>query len=165
MPGRRMGGLLATYLLGAALLSACSDDEGPTSTTVALTPTVQTAVLSALQDEYHAEETYLRVLADLGDVLPFYNVVYAEQRHSAALAGLLQRRGIAVPESEWNINNVPRFPTRASACAGAADAEVWNIALYDQLLVLALPTDVQNVCTSNRSASRTKHLPAFANCR
>ena len=64
---------------------------------------------NALQDEYHAEETYLRVLADLGDVLPFYNVVYAEQRHSASLAGLLERRGLAVPASEWNVNNVPRF--------------------------------------------------------
>lgn len=162
---RVSGRSLVAALLGTALLSACSDDDGPTSTSAALTPAVQAAVVSAIQDEYHAEETYLRVMVDHGDVLPFYNVVYAEQRHSAALARLLERRGVAVPESEWNVNNVPQFPTVAAACAGAASAEVANIALYDQLLAQALPNDVQNVFTNNRSASLTKHLPAFENCR
>lgn len=81
------------------------------------------------------------------------------------LARLLERRGIAVPESDWNVNNVPRFPTRAAACAGAAEAEVANIALYDQLLTQVLPNDVTNAFTNNRAASLTKHLPAFENCR
>jgi hypothetical protein len=152
-------------LLAATMMAACSSDDGPTGTTTALTPAIQAAVVDAIQDEYHAEETYLRVLADFGEVLPFYNVVYAEQRHSASLAGLLERRNLSVPESEWNVNNVPRFTSLAAACAGAAAAEVANIALYDQLLAQSLPSDVQMVFTNNRSASLTKHLPAFQNCQ
>jgi len=39
----------------------------------------------ALQDEYRAEGLYKQVIERLGDVRPFAHIVYAEQRHSAAL--------------------------------------------------------------------------------
>ncbi|MBK6485892.1 MAG: DUF2202 domain-containing protein [Gemmatimonadetes bacterium] len=151
--------------LTVAVVTACSSDDGPTTTTVAVTTEVQAAMTAAIQDEYHAEETYLRVLADFGNTLPFYNVVYAEQRHSASLAALFERRGLPVPVSIWHLNNVPRFASVAAACAGAAGAEVANIALYDNALALTLPTDVRNVLTNNRRASLEKHLPAFEVCR
>jgi hypothetical protein len=131
----------------------------------ALTPAVAAAVDSAIQDEFHAEQIYLRVLADHGNVLPFFNVVVAEQRHSTALAGVLERRGLDVPASEWDLDNVPRFATVPEACAAAAVAEVANIELYDRLLVGDLPTDVRNVFTNNRRASLERHLPAFTACR
>jgi hypothetical protein len=146
--------------------AACTEDTtilAPTAT--ALTPAVAAAVDSAIQDEFRAEQIYLRVIADHGNALPFFNVVIAEQRHSAALAGVLERRGLDVPESDWDLDNVPRFATVAEACAAAADAEVANIALYDQLLVGDLPTDVRNVFTNNRRASLERHLPAFTACR
>jgi hypothetical protein len=147
--------------------AACTESgtnlTGPTS--AALSPSVAAAVDTAIQDEFHAEQIYLRVLADYGNVLPFFNVVVAEQRHSTALAGVLERRGLTAPTSEWTLDNVPRFASVAAACAAAADAEVANIALYDRLLLGELPTDVRNVFTNNRRASLEKHLPAFNACR
>ncbi len=64
-----------------------------------------------------------------------------------------------------NAGNVPTFASVASACAVAADAEVANIALYDALLALELPTDVRTVFVNNRRASLEAHLPAFNRCR
>jgi len=160
-----MRALALALLLPVAV--ACTENTtnvlAPAAT--ALTPTVAAAVDTAIQDEFHAEQIYLRVLADHGNVLPFFNVVVAEQRHSAALAGVLERRGLDVPTSDWDLDNVPRFATVPEACAAAALAEVANIAIYDRLLVGELPTDVRNVFTNNRRASLERHLPAFTACR
>jgi len=152
--------------LSLTVVAACTDSTPilPPATT-ALTAAVAAAVDTAIQDEFHAEQIYLRVLADHGNVIPFFNVVVAEQRHSASLAGVLERRALEVPASEWNLDNVPRFATVAEACAAAALAEVANIAVYDRLLVGELPADVRNVFTNNRRASLERHLPAFTACR
>jgi hypothetical protein len=122
------------------------------------------AMEHAIQDEYHAEAVYRRVIADFGAVWPFANIVQAEVRHSQAVAGLFRNRGIDVPASEWNLDNVPRFGNLAEACTAAAQAERDNIALYDELLETALPRDVENVFTNNRRASLEAHLPAFESC-
>jgi hypothetical protein len=119
----------------------------------------------AIQDEYHAENVYLRVLSDFGNVFPFSRIVNAEQRHSAAIARLYGNRNLEAPESEWNLENVPRFGSIQEACAAAAQAEIDNIALYDSYLDWELPADVRNVFTNNRAASLNNHLPAFEACR
>jgi len=123
------------------------------------------AMALGIQDEYHAENVYRRVLADFGQVFPFSRIVNAEQRHAAAIAGLYRNRSLDVPTSEWNLNNVPRFDSIQKACAAAAQAEIDNIALYDRFLELELPTDVRNVFTNNRAASLRNHLPAFEACK
>lgn len=123
------------------------------------------AMALAIQDEYHAENVYQRVLTDFGQVFPFSRIVNAEQRHSAAIAGLYRNRSLEVPTSEWNLGNVPRFESIREACAAAAQAEIDNIALYDRYLEWELPTDVRNVFTNNRAASLHNHLPAFEACR
>ena len=153
-------------LLLLPLFTACSSaTTAPAPAASSLPTEVAAAVSTALQDEYHAEQTYRRVLSDFGTVLPFANIVTAEQRHATALAGILQARGIAVPASDWTTDNVPRFTSVAQACAIAADAEVSNIALYDTLLAQPLPDDVRTVFTNNRRASLEAHLPAFTRCR
>lgn len=154
---------LATALVMSA---ACANDTSVTAPAYsALAPEVAAAVDAALQDEYRAEQIYLRVLLDHGNVLPFYNVVFAEQRHSTSLAAIYERRGLSVPPSEWTPDNVPRFGTVALACSAGVVAEQENIALYDQLLAGTLPSDVRNVFTNNRRASLERHLPAFEACR
>lgn len=148
------------------LATACSSASGVLEPgIVTLRPEVAAAVTTALQDEYHAEQTYRRVLVDFGTVLPFANIISAEQRHAASLGGILRSHNIQVPASVWNSDNVPTFASVAEACAVAAEAEVANIALYDALLVLELPADVRAVFTSNRRASLEAHLPAFNRCR
>lgn len=44
-------------------------------------PTMIQALRIALYDEYHAKAVYLKVLQTFGNVLPFSNIVQAEQRH------------------------------------------------------------------------------------
>lgn len=118
-----------------------------------------------IQDEYHAEAIYEGVLLDFGEVRPFANVVHAEVRHSESLARLFVARGLPVPASGWNVENVPRFGTLSAACSAAVEAERANIALYDAQLVHDLPRDVRNVLENNRAASIEAHLPAFERCR
>jgi len=129
------------------------------------TAEILAAMALAIQDEYHAENVYQRVLTDFGQVFPFSRIVNAEQRHSSAIAGLYRNRSLEVPTSEWNLGNVPRFESIREACAAAAQAEIDNIALYDRYLEWELPTDVRNVFTNNRAASLHNHLPAFEACR
>jgi hypothetical protein len=122
------------------------------------------AMTQAIQDEFLAENTYLRVLADFGKVLPFHTIVYAEQRHSEAIAYLFLKRGFDVPGSSWDINNVPTYDTLKEACAAGVEAEEENIALYDELLKKNLPEDVEQVFKNNRAASFNRHLPEFESC-
>jgi hypothetical protein len=146
------------------LLAACGDDR-PTAADALEGPALSAVLDSAWQDERRAEALYLRVLADYGNVLPFFNIVIAEQRHSTAIEGALVRRGLTLPTSPWTLDNVPRFTTVAAACAAGATAEQENIALYDRWLARALPADVQQIFRSNRRASLERHLPAFERCR
>jgi hypothetical protein len=158
--------------------NACGSAQGPTSPGTTSAPTTTATAMSslvstseitiamerAIQDEYHAEAVYKRVLADFGEVWPFSNIVQAEARHAAAVAGLFTKRGLEIPASQWNLDNVPRFNSVAEACAAAAQAERDNIALYDEFLKMTLPRDVDNVFTNNRRASLQAHLPAFETC-
>ena len=149
-------------------LAGCGGDgpEGPSAgpTPMALTVELRVALERGLQDEYRAETIYQGVITDLGQLLPFVNVLTAEQRHSASIAALFTRRGLVAPPNRWTVANVPHFTTVPAACAAAVTAERENIAIYDELLRLDLPTDVRQVFTNNRSGSLDNHLPAFARC-
>ena len=138
----------------------------PTPTAVIPLTVAQVEMLAgAIQDEYHAEAVYQGVLADLGQVFPFVNIVRAEQNHAASLAQIYVSRGLTPPTSAWNLSNVPHFRTLAEACGASADAEIANIELYDRYLASELPTDLRNVFTNNRAASAIGHLPAFTRCK
>ena len=136
----------------------CAGNDEP------LTTKALEALNLAIQDEYHAEFVYMRVIADFGEVQPFSRIVNAEQRHSEAVGKVFTNRGLAVPASEWNLGNVPSFNSLPEACAAAAKAEIANIALYDELLAWDLPQDARNVFTNIRAASLENHLPAFEAC-
>lgn len=156
---------IALALLPGVLRFSSASSHSDDTTRRPSAATLVAQLDTALQDEYHAEQVYQRVLADHGEIRPFANVVHAEARHAAHLAALLQARGVAVPSSRWNADNVPRFGTIQAACAGAAEAEVANIAMYDRFLAQELPDDVRQVLAQNRWASVERHLPAFNRCR
>jgi len=179
---RRSFALALLVVAGAFLAAGCGDDAtSPTQPTLpafqqaaangggtGLNTVLGTATLEAMtlaiQDEYHAEFTYMKVLDTFGDVQPFYNILFAEQRHSEAIAKLFSNHGLEVPVSNWNVGNVPVFGALTEACAAGVAAELANIALYDELLTLDLPQDVRNVFTNLRAASLENHLPAFQTC-
>ncbi len=160
----------ATMFAALLLAAACGDDDDDTINpaqipTQRLDDEVRLAMDTAIQDEYRAEETYRQVLRDFGEVAPFTNIVNAEQLHSEALATLYIARGLSVPASGWNRNNVPRYASVREACAAGVVGEEENIALYDGWLgELDLPADVERVFTNLRDASRDNHLPAFERC-
>ena len=157
---------ISAVLVGLAVtVSACAGTPTGTDVHVPSDPELLQALTEAIQDEYHAEEVYLGVIHDFGEVLPFANILGAEERHSSAIARLFQSRGWAVPVSEWTQENVAHFDSVEEACRVGVTAEVANIAVYDRLFAeLALPVDVQRVFESNRAASLERHLPAFQRC-
>lgn len=132
---------------------------------VSATPTLESVLFADIQDEWRAEAIYARVLADFGDLRPFANVIWAERRHAEAVAGLLNARGISLPDRATTVDTAPRFATFREACAAAYQAEVENVALYDTQMKLDLPPDVMAVLRANRDASFYNHMPAFNRCR
>jgi len=121
------------------------------------------ALLLALNDEYHAWAIYDQVLQDLGQIRPFTNIVQAEAKHIESLVRLMEKYELAVPENPWP-GNVPSFDSSAAACTAAAEAEVLNAALYDQLLDSTERDDILTVYRSLQRASEENHLPAFERC-
>ena len=149
----------------AFIVLAVSCDAAPTDVADAPTGDLAETLATALQDEFHAEAIYRGVLNDFGPVLPFYNIIEAEVRHSAAIARLYEKRGWSVPENDWTPDNVEHFASVNEACEVGVVAELANVAVYDALLAgPALPSDVVNVFRSNRAASLERHLPAFERC-
>ncbi|MEZ5416668.1 MAG: hypothetical protein R2708_04925 [Vicinamibacterales bacterium] len=162
LPWRALGAVVVV----AALAGGCDDSSSPTApTTAAAIPPGLTAVLEqALHDEYLAETIYQGVIADFGQVLPFVNILTAEERHSASIARLYTARALAPPANPYTVATVTHYPTITAACAAGVAAERANIALYDALLTGDLPADVRQVFTNNRAASADNHLPAFLRC-
>ena len=144
---------------------ACGDSSSPTApSTTTLTSEVRTALERSIDDEYRAETTYQGVVADLGQIPPFVNVLSAEQRHSASIAELFVRRGLTPPANTSTLETVPHFTSVGVACGAAVTAERANVGMYDELLRLTLPADVRQVFENVRLASLTNHLPAFERC-
>jgi hypothetical protein len=161
---QRWSTIAAAGVLGL-LWAGCGGDNGsPTAPSTALSAEVRVALDRSIQDEYLAETTYQAVITDHGSVLPFINIVIAERQHIASVGQLYVSRNLAVPASTWSASTVPHYATVQAACAGGAAAERANIALYDELLRLDLPSDVRTVFTSLRAASLMNHLPAFESC-
>lgn len=171
------GLLLAPALLLAACGTASSGSTAAPglpsaatgATATAAAPVGDAALLALLeadlQDEYRAEALYQRVLADLGDVRPFANIVWAEGQHARSVVGLYAARGWSAPASRFSPESMPSFASLREACQAGWAAEVANIALYDSQLGQDLPADVRRVLQANRAASLDNHLPAFDRCR
>ncbi len=170
---RRVAGAGIVFAGYLAAVAACGSNgpigSNPVAPSVAASTsaaqTLEQILTATIQDEYHAEAVYERVLAEHGDVFPFVNIVRAEARHAGSIAGLFTARGLAVPVRVWTVENVPGFATVPAACAAAAEAEIDNVALYDGYLSMDLPVDVRTVFANNRAASINNHWPAFNACR
>jgi hypothetical protein len=155
----------ATLLALAVTLLPAAVSAAPR---LALTADQQAAVLTALDDERHAEAVYAAVIAKFGEVRPFSAVIRSERTHQARLTGLLGAAGVAVPANPYATGgkgvSVPA--TLAEACRVAVDAEIANAALYDKDLlprVKDVPAATA-VFTALSTASTRNHLPAFERC-
>lgn len=148
----------------AVILAGCGGaSTAPVNELSTLPAAVQSAMADGLQDEYRAAAVYESVQAQFGPVLPFRNILLAEQQHAASIAALFTVRGLAVPAKEPP-GTMPVFSSVSAACSLGATAELENIAMYDRLLAVDLPLDVRRVFEANRMASLLNHLPAFERC-
>ena len=128
-----------------------------------LSQDVVAAMTAGLMDEYNAYAIYGGVIAQFGEVAPFVNIQRAEAQHIAAWEFLFDRYGLTAPAAP--VTAVPSFASLTEACQAAADAEIANFGLYDQMMVtLADYPDMVRVVTSLRDASEYQHLPAFELC-
>jgi hypothetical protein len=128
-----------------------------------MSPILPAALSMALEDEYRARATYQAVLARFGLVLPFRNIVQAEQCHIDALLPLFDRYGIPRPADRWAGVVVPPA-TLGQACEAGVAGEIRNYRMYDELLAQIAEPDVRNVFSNLRNASASEHLPAFQAC-
>jgi len=120
-------------------------------------------ITAGIEDEWHAYAVYAAVIEQFGAVRPFTNIQRAEAQHAAAWATIFERYDLPLPEQP--VYDIPAFASLADACAAAADAEIANMDLYDEMLTtLADYPDMLQVATALRAASADKHLPAFERC-
>lgn len=117
----------------------------------------------AINDEYKARATYIKIIEKFGDIKPFSNIADAESKHIDELKRLYVKYNLTVPVDDW-AEKVPVFSSVKEACEAGVQAEVENAALYDKLFEMVDNDDITAVFTSLRDASKNNHLPAFQNC-
>jgi hypothetical protein len=123
--------------------------------------TLKEVLIEALEDEYKARATYLRIIETFGPVRPFVNIVQAENRHVHALLPLFRKYGFDIPADDW-YQRVRVPDTLLEACLAGVQGEIENGEMYDRLLAASNAyADVQAVLRNLQRASQQNHLPAF----
>jgi hypothetical protein len=136
-------------------------------TGLALTPlsaAEKDALNQAILEEYGALNLYQSVIAQFGNVYPFSQIVRAEQQHVNALTRQATKYGVVVSANP-GLTTVPAFQTLSDACRAGATAEIADAALYDDLKLVVIHTDILQVFNNLQSASLNSHLPAFQACQ
>lgn len=152
--------LLYTTYYPQESISSSSEVVSPSQS---LTESEIQAIQAAIDDEYKARETYLRVIETFGWVNPFANIQRAEANHIQALIAIFEQYNIPVPENKW-VGLVPSYASIQEACAAGEQAEIDNVAIYDRLFPMVQNPQIITVFQGLQRASQEKHLPAFARC-
>jgi hypothetical protein len=120
---------------------------------------LESMIVLALEDEYHAKATYEVIIEQYGEITPFTNIVQAEETHIQLLLPLFESYDITLPEAlDKDTLDVPS--SIDALLQIGIDAEIANIALYEAFLETDLPNDVQIVFQKLMAASEN-HLNAF----
>jgi hypothetical protein len=112
-----------------------------------------------INDEYKARAEYVALVEMFGEVSPFTELIEAETQHISALANQFLVYGFDVPEDNGSLYAVVPA-TLEEAYAIGVEAEVANIALYENFLTQDLPTNIERVFTNLMNASQN-HLASF----
>lgn len=124
---------------------------------------VAPSLSAAVAEEHVAAATYANVIARLGKITPFTNVLTSEQQHITTLQKLASIYAVSLPQGPFAGDPSPA--TRTDACRLGVTVEQSMIALYDQLLpaVSAYP-DISRAFQNLRAGELNSHLPAFQHC-
>lgn len=150
--------------LPAAALAVCAALALASPAAAAVSEAAHRAILTALDDEYHARTTCAEIIRRHGADRPFANIMRADEQHAALLIDLLRRNGLPVPA---NPNATGRTPLRdfaasaAAACTAGVAAEIENIRLYDEELLpaVAAEPEVARLLLALRNASANGTRP------
>jgi len=152
--------MLRTVVLSLAILApTLLPAEGPPPQPLRKSSVEALQVL--LEDGRKTEALYAAVIKKHGEVRPFSNIIQAERHHQRALEGLMQAHGVEVPPNLWQSKTAKSPDSFAAACQASAQAEIENVALYDQLMKTVVEPDLLAVFERLRWASQERHLPAF----
>ncbi len=158
------GGNSSAHAGGSGYGQSSGNDSGQGSSNDYLDESEIEALHSAIDDEYHALAVYQAVIADFGEVSPFTDLAQAENQHIEALLKQFEKHGLTPPENMW-LGNVPGFDSIQAACQAGAEAELANVALYDQLFSMIDDPGLIQVFANLSRASLESHLPAFQSCQ
>lgn len=123
--------------------------------------TLEEMLMYAIEDEYLAKTEYDLIIEEYGVQRPFSNITKAEATHISWLVPLFEKYDIAVPQSDWKkMTAVPE--SLEVAYKTGVEAEVRNIAMYENFLKEDLSADVRLVFEKLMNASKN-HLRAFQN--
>ena len=126
-------------------------------------PIINQTLRIACYDEYHAYETYKKVIEKFGEVNPFANIIVAEQNHINATLAFLQKYNVEAPINDWS-DKIEIPDTLVACCEVGVAAEIENIKMYDNLLSYTNHDDIQDMFFRLQAASYNNHLPAFRSC-
>lgn len=153
-----------TYTEKNCIADECLEVEGLEYPVGNLPENVKEALDEAINDEYKAEATYQKVIDKFGEVRPFIMIKRAETQHINSLKALYEKYGIEIPENDL-ASQVPTFDSITEACQAGVDAEIANVAIYDDLFTTVKDyEDITTVFEQLQSASENNHLPAFEKC-
>ena len=126
-------------------------------------PILNQVLRIAIYDEFHAYETYKKIIEKFGAVEPFSNIIEAEQRHFTALLYLLQKHNVEVPINDW-ADKVEVPNTLVECCEMGVAAEIDNVMMYDNLITYTEDEEIKDILYRLQAASYNNHLPAFRKC-
>jgi len=127
-------------------------------------PVLDQVLRIAVYDEYHAYETYRKVIETFGNQMPFTNIIEAEIKHYEELTKLLEKYNVALPVNDW-YEKIVLPNTLVECCEVGVAAEIDNIQMYDNLLLYVDEyPDIQDTIYRLQAASYNNHLPAFRQC-
>lgn len=127
-------------------------------------PILNQVIRIAIYDEFHAYETYAKVIESFGEVAPFSNILLSEQRHFMALTNIASKYGVPLPINNW-ADKITIPSSLLECCEVGVAAEIDNIAMYDDLIQYATEyPDLLDVLFRLQAASYNNHLPAFRSC-
>jgi len=142
----------------AALLSTLRVDVNSAD------PVLNQVLRIAIYDEYHAYETYRKVIETFGNQAPFITIIEAEIQHYEELTQLALKYNVALPVNDW-VDKIVLPNTLVECCEVGVAAEIDNIQMYDNLLLYVDEyPDVKDALYRLQASSYNNHLPAFRQC-
>lgn len=113
----------------------------------------------AIEDEYAARAEYEAIIETFGVNNPYSNIMDSEENHIALLEQVYDAYGIN-PPADGSSSHVVIPDSLLEAAQTGVQAEILNIAMYEEFLSHELPEDIREVFEALKTASES-HLKAF----